>query len=274
MISTTFHSSKGGVGKTNLALNYAGYKVLHGFDVWFIEFHWGLGNVISSFSYLRPPISVSEYVLGTKTTFSEVLCNATELFDKTPRKNSFNVALVTEEPEDLNSIRSKTFRVRSDESMLLRLIDIEEAAQRREDETGIPMAIIYDTTPGIEPMAMEAVTLANRIVMVSRPTRAQYRETSTIVDIIRHVKLDVGKIGLVVNQVLGEPKDPRIIELIREAEETSTIPVIGIVNVLAGFEDAVYTFGNRPERVMKIDLADAHVIQGVLNQICLQIDEF
>ena len=275
VVVTAFHSSKGGVGKTNLALNYAGYVVNElGKTAWFIEMDWTLGNALSSFSHLRPPISVSEYILGSKSSITDVLCDATAIFDNKSRQNSFNVALVTEEPEELNAINRRTLRVRSDEAMLLRLIGIEEAARKVEEDTEVPIEIIFDSTPGIEPMAIEAATLSNQIIMISRPTRAQYREISTIVSILRNIKLDPGKLGLVINQVLGEPKDPRIIEVIREAQETSSVPVIGIINVLNGFEDAIYTFGDRPERILRVDPTDAHIARQVLTKICRDITAY
>ncbi|MHA2273256.1 MAG: hypothetical protein ACXACI_15450 [Candidatus Hodarchaeales archaeon] len=271
---TAFHSSKGGVGKTNIALNYAGYVVAELEKiVWFIELDWSLGNALSSFSYLRPPISVSEYVLGKRASITDCLFNATSFFEKNSRENGLFVALVTEEPEDRNAIRQRTFSVRSDESMLLRLIGIEETARKYEEETGIPIEIIFDSTAGIDPMAMEAATLASRVVMVSRSSRIQYQEISTVVGILRNVKLDLGQVGLVINQVPGKPKDPRIIELLREAQETSTIPVIGIMHILNGFEDSVYTFGDRPEQ-MKIDPVDAYVARQALMKLCKEIGEF
>lgn len=275
VLITAFHSPKGGVGKTNLALNYAGYCVNKlGKIAWFIEMDWALGNVISSFNYLRPPISVSEYILGKKSSIMDCLTDSTNFFDKHQRQNIFSVALVTEEPEDRNVIRQRTFRVRSDEAMLLRLIAIEETARKHEDEKGIPIEIIFDSTPGIEPMAIEMATLANRIVLVSRPSKAQYREVSTIVDIIRNVKLDLGRIGMVINQVPGGPKDPRMIELLHDAQELSTVPAIGIVNVLSRFEDSVYTLGDRPERMLKMDISDAHDARQAFMKICKDIADF
>ena len=197
-----FHSSKGGVGKSLLSLNYAAYKASQGWESWLIELDFSMGSIINSFPSFKPPRSISEWLINGNKPIEECLLDISESYPLI--KAPLRLGLIADESQKLPEIRKRTFSMDFVKKALGRLVALQERVYELSQQSGKNIAITFDTTPGMSPIALQASLVADRVVLMVRPTNAHYKKTADLVQNFHKEKFEQNRaIGLIVNQISG-----------------------------------------------------------------------
>ncbi|MFX0064187.1 MAG: hypothetical protein ACFFC7_18600 [Candidatus Hermodarchaeota archaeon] len=271
--TTVFHSSKGGVGKSLLSLNYAAYKASQGWESWLIELDFSMGSIINSFPSFKPPHSISEWLINGNKAIEDCLLDISESYPLI--KAPLRLGLIADESQKLPEIRKRTFSMDFVKKALGRLVALQERVYELSQQSERNIAIVFDTTPGMSPIALQASLIADRVVLMARPTNAHYRKTAELVQNFHKEKLEENKaIGLLINQISGSLVGiEEDVEKTKETGENITgIPVIYVMKCLCALQDEVYTLSASPAD--RSESPHFQLIREEITRACQYINDF
>ncbi len=268
-----FHSSKGGVGKSLLSLNYAAYKASQGWESWLIELDFSMGSIINSFPSFKPPHSISEWLINGKKSIEDCLLDISERYPLI--KAPLRLGLIADESQKLPEIRKRTFSMDFVKKALGRLIALQERVYELSQQKGKNIAITFDTTPGMDPLALQASLIADRIVLMARPTISHIKKTADLVHNFHSSKLEQNQpIGLLINQISGSLVgiEEDVDGISKTSEGIVKIPVIYVMKCLCALQDEIYILA--PESAKSSESPHFQQIQEEFFRACKRIDDF
>lgn len=187
------HSSKGGTGKTSLALNLAGSYVSSGKKVCLMDMD-SKGPSLHSFFNVTPNNYFNEYLRGA-ISIHETLTNID--LDRSGQKGELYVAF--SDPE-IGAIREFSTMDRKWQTKILkRLIN----AKKDLEGLGIDI-IILDTSPGVEFGSVNAVAVSDFVLVTVKPNKICIQSIEQVINGIYRM---LGKECAIIENMCPESKD-------------------------------------------------------------------
>ncbi len=192
MKTVTFHSFKGGTGKTSLSVNFAWYLAIKGYNTCLIDFDLRAPSLHAYF-----PTSDSNRI-AYFTDFLLDYCRLEEIFYpivvKAPNDSNFWISytsfeFIKQESEQRRKLSQK------DTPVLPKLFQILKYLENN----GFDYLII-DNMPGVSYRAIDALIAASHIVCVTRPSTSDVVGLEQLATNIYSRLSEDARIGLIINQ--------------------------------------------------------------------------
>ncbi len=209
MKTITFHSYKGGTGKTSIAVNFAWYLAVNGHNTCLIDFDLRAPSLHSYF-----PLSRNEQV----NYFTDYL------LDLSPIEDIFRSIPVTSDNPSLFWISRASFEfIRQESEQRQKLIQKDTSILPKLFKTikylenlGFNYLII-DNMPGVSYRALDALIASSHIVNITRPSISDVTGLKELaVNIYSRLSEDA-RVGLIINQ--REEQDDRVQAFTKESKE-------------------------------------------------------
>ena len=159
-VALTFHSYKGGTGKTSLSVNIAAQMAINGKHVVIADFDLRAPSLFSVFP--RTPRGYVNDFLNGECDFNDVLVEVgDDLTSKSP-EGRLRVALAN---PDSTAIQHIQYQGRKWQYQALQRILRMKKDLLMEKDVDV---LIFDTSPGINFMALNVLSVSDAIILVSR----------------------------------------------------------------------------------------------------------
>lgn len=234
----SFHSLKGGTGKTTISSNVAALGALHGQNVCLMDLDFRAPS-LHVFFKTHPDLWLNDFLndkCDIKETLQDVAVNG---------KGRLAVGFADPSTEAMRDMMTKD---REWEANALRhLLSARAMLQREEYDL-----VVLDTSPGIQYSSFNALAVSNLVILVMNRDEL-YRDE--VVDLVNKIYKPLGrKIGIALNKVLFCPSDRKnekskevarqSIQLKKTVEDRFGCPVFALIpcfcDVLVGGYE-VYT---------------------------------
>lgn len=219
----SFHSFKGGTGKTTLATNFAVLSALNGQNVCLLDFDFRAPS-LHVFFRANPILWVNDFLNGK--------CRITETLHEidTNDKGKLVVGFANPSTEAMRDMMTKD---REWEAKALHYTLSAKAVMLKE---GVDL-VVFDTSPGIQYSSVNALASSNIIVLVMNRDELDRED---VVSVVNKLYKPFGrKIGVVLNKMvlcLPEEKsqkmkrpDKESMQLIESVEHKLGCPVWGLI---------------------------------------------
>ena len=222
----SFHSYKGGTGKSLISLNISVDLAQRGFKVVLLDFDFLGPSMFSVFG--DPKIFLNEVIYGKYDIMEAIL----EYTRSNKIKGKLYYGLADPEPAKINSIYhldSNSIKQSFEKTM--------DAKEILEDELGADFLII-DTGPGIRMDSANAIVVSDHVSLVLKPTKADVVGTSKLISSMQEAYASKKEISVVLNRGLdtnwqseatlpvAENDYSNLKSILEEFTEKNKIPII------------------------------------------------
>ncbi len=192
MKTVTFHSFKGGTGKTSIAVNFAWYLSVSGYNTALIDFDLRAPSLYSYFPLeSNAPITYfTDYILTS--------CQLKDIFYPIPIKKSVNSRFwVSYASFDFLKQESEQRRrlIQKDAMVLPKLFQIAKYLEQQDFDY-----LIIDNMPGVSYRALDALIVASHVACITRPSMSEVMGLEQLATNIYSRLSEDAQIGLVINQ--------------------------------------------------------------------------
>lgn len=168
-LTIAVHSSKGGTGKTSIAINLAGAYLSAGKSVCIMDMD-SKGPSMHTFFDLDPECYINDYVLGN--------CSTEEMMHKIDTIDTSGELYVGFSDPDIASIREFSTMDRKWQTRILkRMID----AKKDLYSAGIDV-VILDTSPGVEFGSVNAVAVSDFVLITIKPNMICFNSIEQVIN--------------------------------------------------------------------------------------------
>jgi septum site-determining protein MinD len=252
----SFHSLKGGTGKTTLAANFAAMKALEGKKTCLLDFDFRAPS-LNMFFRVKPKFWLNEFLEGKK----QITDALTEIKVAGPGKLAVGFANPSVEAMREMMKKDREWEVKALQRIL--------SAKMLLENEGYDLAI-FDTSPGIQYASLNALASSNLIVFIM--TKDELNREG-LDDVVSKIYKPLGtRIGVVLNKALfcvsegssngnGYP-DTQTAQFAERTEKQLKCPVWGLVPCLCevamegmtvhALKDPTHPFVNRLTKVFRV----------------------
>lgn len=166
----TFHSYKGGTGKSFLSLNTAAYLAYKlGNDVAVLDFDFRAPTLIHKFPTGEKVRFLNEYLEGGRVLLDFLYNRSTEIWGDQPPQSTFSVAYASSRSSDMQEMQMKTrqWQQRALGLLMRGLQTIRNAYDW----------VIIDSSPGVTYDSLNAMSSSDAVVLVATPDRVDIQGT-------------------------------------------------------------------------------------------------
>ncbi|ADI74869.1 chromosome partitioning ATPase protein-like protein [Methanohalobium evestigatum Z-7303] len=169
------HSSKGGTGKTSIAINLAGAYASEGYNVCLLDFDFKAPS-FTNFFKIKPRYWIND-VLHDRCSIKDAVNDISNDFE-----TSGHLYVGLTDP-DIESIREISSKDRDWQSKALRYLI---RAKKELIDSGIDI-VILDTSPGIDYESINAVATSDYIAVVVKQNYTCIKSTEQVIDGIYNI---------------------------------------------------------------------------------------
>lgn len=227
----TLHSFRRGVGKSTFAANLAAMLVENGRSVGLIDLNLQSPSLHHFFGLDRP-----------ETTLNDVLWQETEIVEAVypvlEHRNGGQLCLVPASSTTRDLRRALTGE--------LQLEQLVESIQQLADTLSLEL-ILLDTYAGLHEETMQAMALADSLLILLRPDQQDFQGTAVLVDVAK--RLNVPDVQLIVNQLLSHFDPSHVqakIEKTYDCRVTAVLPHASELLTLTSSNLFVHQFPQHP----------------------------
>ncbi len=257
-IALTFHSYKGGTGKTSLSVNVAAQMALNGKNVVIADFDLRAPSLFSVFR--ETPRSYVNDFLNGESTFEEALIDIGDNILTSPTSGSLRAALANPESSAIQHIQYQGRKWQYQALQRILKMKREMLIQKGID------VLIFDTSPGINYSALNVLSVSDAIILVSRTDENDVEGTRQLV---LGTYSQMAKFGtfplLVINRAIVGT-DQEVIKVGKAFSTEFDIPIIGVV----GCYCEIAAEGGRSVQIIK---REAHGFTASIKEIVSQIQK-
>jgi len=211
----SFHSFKGGTGKTTLATNFAVLSALNGQNVCLLDFDFRAPSLHVFFKE-NPSLWLNDFLNGN--------CKIEEAVHEIDMNDAAKLSIGFANPS-MEAMRDMMTKDREWEAKALHQVLSSKAVVQRE---GFDL-VVFDTSPGIQYSSVNALASSNVIVLVMNKDELNREDTANIVN--KLYKPLGRKMGIVLNKVLFCLPGERL-KNTKELEKESTQLIESVKNEL------------------------------------------
>ncbi len=218
MKSFTFHSYKGGTGKTFMSISLALLYAKRGSKVCLLDFDFRAPSLNAFFDIPRPKFTVNQLVDG-QCEVDSVIADATKEFSL-PGK--LYVGFADSSTEGISEVTAKD---RKWQMKSLRFIN--RSLQTLSDKHEVDY-VIFDSSPGFQYSSINAILSSDVAVLVTTPDRADMSGTS---ELIRGVYETLERrTGIMLNKVpTGGPSIGLDSGIVEKFSSSFKLPIIEVI---------------------------------------------
>lgn len=220
-IALTFHSYKGGTGKTSLSVNVAAQMALNGKNVVIADFDLRAPSLFSVFPQI-PRCYVNDFLNG-ESIFEDALMDVGKDLLPKSTKGSLKAALAN---PDSGAIQHMQYQGRKWQYQALQRI-----LKMKRDllvQQGLDV-LIFDTSPGINYAALNVLSVSDSIILVSRTDANDIEGTRQLV---LGTYSQMAKFGtfplLVINRAIVGT-DEEVVKIGKSFSSEFDIPLVGVI---------------------------------------------
>ena len=188
----TVSSGKGGVGKTNFAVNLACVLGNFGKKILVFDADMGLANV-DIIVNVKPEKTVYEYLKGT-SSINEVIINSNFGFDVFPSASGFL---------ELSKLSNEQFE---------KLLEIFVMLDENYD------IVIFDTGAGISENVIKFSNIADEIIIITQPEPTAVTDAYALMKVINN-EYNINKFSIVINRVKNKENAEQIFNHLKKVTD-------------------------------------------------------
>jgi len=209
------HSYKGGTGKTSISVNLAATFVKQGKKVAIFDLDFRAPSIFAILNCEKATKWLNDY-LDNKCSIEEVLI---DLSERIPNAGKLYVGPANPSTTAMRdmAVKDHTWEMRA----LSRIIALREKLLEKQNFD----YIIFDTSPGLQYSSMNALLVADLIIVTTTGDCSDVNGTKRMIE--ECYNLFETKTGIVLNKVINPPEDTT--ELEKKIKKEYNIPLLGVV---------------------------------------------
>jgi septum site-determining protein MinD len=219
------HSYKGGTGKTSLSVNLAATFVKQGKKVALLDLDVRAPSIVTILKCEKAKKWLNDYLNGT-CKIDEVLIDVS---DRIPNTGKFYVGPANPSTEAMEDMTEKDNKWESQALERLFVLKRTLLIEQKFDY------IIFDTSPGLQYSSMNAIVVANFVVVTTTSDCSDVNGTKRM--IAHCYGRFENKTGLVLNKVPNSPNS-NTEEMAKKVKEDYKVPLIGVLPCFCAVKDA------------------------------------
>ena len=253
----SFHSYKGGTGKTLMAITLAEIFVMRGKRVCLLDLDFRSPNIGFAYKVESPGFWINDYLNG-KCDIKKVLI---DLNQKREGEGRLFVGLANPATDAIREMSTK------DKKWEMRALGRELSLKETLLENMKLDYLIFDTTSGLQYSSINAVVTSDVVLLVAGIDKVQVEGTRRLVREL--YDLFEKKTGILLNKISIGTRSLTEVETFTRAEYTNlyNIPILGIIPCFCEILEAGVT------RSFLRDNSD-HVFTRILDEVASRVDTF